>query len=128
MISAFIADGYTEPFFLKAIDKVNPDVSGEFRPMTVTEQAEYKKAWDKLGKAEDTVGQRKLVAQWLVKNLISWDLTLPTGGLAPITVANVLQLKDPVFFRLFNIITLSEVSDDKPEGTKPTNLETDAGN
>jgi hypothetical protein len=137
-ISAFIGDGYTEQGYIKAIPKVSDAITFEFRPMTLEDQAQWSKEWAKLGKVEDGVGQRKLSAAWLAKKLVSWDVAGqigkdPTGapviGIVDCTKPeNLMRIKDTVFFKLFNIVSLTEPSEDKPEGSKPFSLPESAGN
>jgi len=122
-VSAFIPDdGYTETAFLKAVDKIHPSVTFDFRPMLIEEQAQTRKEWERLAKAEDLVGQRKLYAGKLAKHIVGWDLVNPRGGLVAITPENILRLKDVLFFKMFNVVTLNQMGDDAPEGAKPTDL------
>lgn len=123
MSSGFISDGYTETAYFKAREKMYEALVFEFRPMTLTEQAEWQKEYDRIQKKEpdNPLAVRENVATWLARKLVNWDLTGPAGKVE-ITRANVLKLKDDLFFRLWRVVSLQEVWDDLPEGAKPVDL------
>src|SRR5271165_1650316 len=104
-VFGIIEDGYTEPFFIKGKEKMYPAVTGEFRPMTLTEQSEFSKDAKKFEKSEDQNGLKTLHAKWLAKHITRWDMVGRKGAI-DITTENMMKLKDELFFRLFKIIFL----------------------
>lgn len=112
-LSGFIDDGYTEQGLIVAAEGLYPAVRFLFRPMLVTELAQYS---TRVSQATDEAVRRE-VARWLSLKLVEWDVRdgqdrevpIRPVGLDPL--ANLLRLKPPLFVKLWKIICCDLPSD-----------------
>lgn len=111
-MKAYISDGYTESGYIGAKPGHAPELSFTFRPMTVTEEAEYNHLAGKLSTEREKL---RLAAKFITEHLINWSLCGLDGTMLQITQANVLSLKPVLFYRLWAIINGNQGSDLQPD-------------
>jgi hypothetical protein len=126
--NAYLEDGYTETGFLAGLPRLHPAVNFEYRPMLVTELAQYSARTAHC--SEEAV--RREVARWLSIKILEWDVTDVRGQVVPIQsssadpLENILRLRPAVFTRLWKIVSGDSPSD--PPFDKAIDLEADAKN
>jgi hypothetical protein len=118
---AIINDGYNETAVIHEVPRLYPAVKFAFRPMLISQRQDYFKGAEKL----TGLPLRRFVAGYLVAHLVSWDVQDAKGQPVPITVDNVLRLKEKLFTRLFGIVNTDEASDETPDET-PAEKDQDA--
>lgn len=125
-MSDFLDDGYTEAGYLKAVDGIHGCLEFEYRPALVKtadritgliqgERPDWERFADSAAKAMAT--DPGLLKSWSMKNR--------KGESVPITVDNLLRVRNQLFHKLWMVIAGQMPSDGQP--SKP-NLEADAKN
>lgn len=111
--SAFIADGYTQPGYIKPLENCWPPVKFKFRPMLYPERKVILHDPD-LPPDE----QSALAAEAMSVRLVCWNVENPlTGKLVEINQQNVLRLQPDLFQIMFFIIAGQRASDTDPDWT-----------
>lgn len=93
MSGAYIFDGYSEWFELKAEEGLYEAVHAEIRPMTSLEISRLSSVTDKLEGEQ----QRRRIAELLVPHIIEWDLKDEKGQTLPISAQTLLRLRQQVY-------------------------------
>ncbi len=109
-VLGFIDDGYTEQGFVRGEPGLHPDVRFEWRPSVPEELDRYNADADRLKGTE----LRKHAARFLAAKLVSWDLRNGKGDVVPISLPNVLRLKDGLFMHLLRVTLGIRASDVDP--------------
>ena len=104
-------DGYTEAGVLNEVRGIHPRVSIRWRPLTIEELCDYFRAAEKL----KDIQLRRFIAGYLSSHLKEWDLKDGKGEPVPIDSAHLLRLKEPLFQRLWRIITTDAAPDEEPD-------------
>lgn len=107
MTCAFIDDGYTEEFFLRAIPGITPDISGHFRPMTAAEMGDHLQRVDKMTEPE----ARQDAAKRMADKIKEWDVRNSKSEPVEIKVENIMKLKQPAFSGLWEIVQARKSGD-----------------
>ena len=111
MTSAFIEDGYTEERYIKAVDRMHPEVRFKFRPILPEDRAAFIEDVATGSKQDPKKGER-LVGQALADHLVEWSLDLPPEP------ANIMLLKPSLMNRLSMIVLYArDPGDDDPTAT-----------
>lgn len=100
-------DGYSERVWINASTCVYPRVEFEFRPMIQPELVNYDKHAAKL----TGMALRSFVAGLIAAKIKTWDLKDAAGAVLPITEETCLKLKDPLFHRLFGVVSNQQGAD-----------------
>ena len=120
MTSAFIEDGYTEERYIKAVERMHPEVRFKFRPILAEDRAAFIEDVATGSKQDPKKGER-LVGQALADHLVEWSLDLPP------TPANIMLLKPSLMNRLSLVILYArDPGDTDPTKTMDKKLEADA--
>jgi len=118
MTSAFIQDGYTEERYIKAVERMHPEVRFKFRPILAEDRAAF---IEETGSEQDPKKGERLVGQALADHLVGWSLDLPPDP------ANIMKLKPSLMVRLSMIVLYArDPGDTDPTKTMDKKLEADA--
>lgn len=104
-------DGYTESGTVAAMPGIYPAVRLTWRPMLIEELVAYHKAADRASPLQ----LRQVVGKLLADHIVSWDLKGGKGETVLVSTANMLRLKDPLFNRLFGVVSTQEAPDSLPD-------------
>lgn len=104
-------DGYCEPFFIAAVERLHPALRGTFRPMRIDDRARWGDGVNALP-AEERIAK---TAEALAGQLVSWDLRDRTGQPLIGTVERIRTLKPALYDRLFSIVWGYSPSDIDPQ-------------
>lgn len=116
-------DGYTLPCYIAPKPRMHNAVRFAYRPTRIVDRAT-------LIEVNGNVAEKAFslyLAEWMAKRIVSWSLKQvgPDGMMVPmpITPANLLTLKSPLWLRLINIVVWgSDAGDEDPERSKQENL------
>lgn len=130
-MASFIADGYTEPFYVAAIPGIHEPLRGRFRRALGWENAEARRTAAQLKPRE----AEHHWAKFIKSKLIEWDLKTPDGKPVDLTEANLLRMNPTLNEALTAIVMSARASDADPETVDPVDPtpaedreRTDAGN
>lgn len=101
-------DGWTEHGVIKGVANLYPRIELSYRPFTVLELAEYGRVSEALRPEE----RARLMAGHLAGKIKSWDLRGPKDDPWARTAEGMLALKDPLFFRLWALVTMQSPPDE----------------
>lgn len=107
-------DGYTETAVLRGLLGVYPRVEFTYRPLTIEEIVNYESAAEKFAGMQ----LRRLAARCITSHVKRWDLEDYKKEPLPIADEVVMKLKEPLFNRLFNVITGRQPPDESPGQTE----------
>ncbi len=108
---AVIADGYTEPGYIKEVSGIHGDVRFTFRPMTVDARSALYALSDKM---KPEAYDQKCAAE-LAAHLTSWDITDGKDVAVPISAKATINLKPLLFNRLLSIVVGQAATDLDPD-------------
>lgn len=103
-------DGYTEPFYVKAIPGVYGSVRGRFRPLTHPERQVVTAKVATLAPVESSHYMLRTVCTFVKE----WDIKNEKGAAVPLEPAKVF-LRGALLDRLFNIVCGFDGGDIDPE-------------
>lgn len=112
MLSNFLDDGYTEKSFIRGVPGLFGDLRFEFRPMRLDQRAPVLSKWNKLEADKQTAA----MAQFVARQLVSWQLKTAKGHDVPVSAENLMRLRPALQERLVNIVL----------GIEPADLDGDA--
>jgi len=118
---AYIDDGYTEQGYLQEVRGIHQACRFTYRPVMPGDMRETLHHWAEISATEKT----ERIYETLRKHLIKWDFEYDKKIL-PIEVVTLERLKQPFVDRIFNIITCSDISDERKD--KQASAEDDAKN
>lgn len=104
-----LADGYTERAFLAEQPGLYARVEFSYRPLLIEQILAFADASRPLKGMQ----VRQLVAGLLAAQLKGWDVRDSRGEVVAVTPANLLRLKEPLFMRLWAVVSC----DGPPDGT-----------
>jgi hypothetical protein len=107
-------DGYTETGVIREVVGLYPRLQFRFRPMLIEELVDYFQASEKLKGMQ----LRRLAVNYLITHVKEWDLQNAKSEVAPIDQATLLRLKEPLFRRLFAIVSTDTPADESPNQTE----------
>lgn len=107
-------DGYTETGVIRELPGLYPRLQFRFRPMLIEELVDYFRGSEKL----QGMQLRRLAANYLISHVKEWDLQNAKGEVAAIDLPTLLRLKDPLFRRLFAIVSTDTAPDEAPAQTE----------
>ena len=101
-------DGFTERGWVERVPGLYPRVELSWRPMCMEELAAYANLYEKL----QGMKRRELVAGLMAGKIRSWDLRNPVAGkTVEINEAELLRVKEQLFFRLWGVVTGDKPAD-----------------
>ena len=106
MLSAFIDDGYTREGRIAEEAERWPEIRFSYRPMTAAEYGEHAARIDK-GTESDAY---RVMSEMLARKVTLWNLRNRDGVTVKITSENLLLLVQPVFVKLWGIVSGREPS------------------
>ena len=120
MTSAFIEDGYTEERYIKAVERMYPEVRFKFRPILAEDRAALIDNAAIASEQDPKKGER-VIGQALADHLVEWSLKLK-----PVP-ENIMRLKPSLMVRLSMVILYGrDPGDTDPTKTMDKKLEADA--
>lgn len=93
-------DGYTESAYISKIPNLHPAVRIHFRPARTMERLIVS---DQIRSKASTEAER-IVSQEVADRIVSWDIKLKNGEVAPVTAKFIHSLKAPLYRRLCAIV------------------------
>jgi len=100
-VSAFIDDGYTIDFFIRGEEGLYPPVRGKYRPMISTE---ILRSNDAVRKATDAAAGEVVLAQWMAKRIIEWDIKNRDGEDVPISPETIIKMNPRLSKKLHELV------------------------
>lgn len=113
MKSAFISDGHTRPGYIEETD-FYPASRFEYRPATLQERVVIKDRVAREALRRDAAAGEKLLNQWMVDHLLSWDVKDEDGKEVELTAENLSRLNPAFGFKLHAILMGDAVCDTDP--------------
>lgn len=121
MVNPFIDDGWTESGYIAEAPGLHPACRFEYRPMLRSEI--YRCAREAEKATDDYL---PVLAKWLAKKLVAWDLCGKDGRPAATTPDVLLRLRPRLLDRLVDVVWGREPSDPDPDGKAPAKFDQDA--
>ena len=111
MISAFITEDCIEERYIKAVERMHPEVRFKFRPILAEDRAAFVEDVAIASEQDPKKGER-VVGQALADHLVEWSLDLKPEP------ANIMLLKPSLMNRLSMVILYArDPGDDDPTAT-----------
>jgi hypothetical protein len=118
----YLADGYTQPGFLKGVPNLFEDLRFTFRPAVVEERSQILTGYSS-SKAD--AFDRK-VAQFLAQKIKSWDVVDQYEQDVAVSAAAILRLPPELFQKVWQVVGGFEACDTDPNWPDETIDRTDA--
>lgn len=107
----YLADGYTQPAYLKGVPNLYEDLRFTYRPAVVEERSQIVATF---GNAKPDAFDRK-VAQFLAHKIKSWDVVDSQGGEVEISATAILRLPPELFQKVWQVVGGFEACDTDPD-------------
>ena len=109
MLSAFITENCIEERYIKAVERMHPEVRFKFRPILAEDRAEF---IHRTGKEKDPKRAERIAGKALADHLVSWSL----GD--DVSPGRIMKLKPSLLARLVSIVLYArDPGDDDPTDT-----------
>src|SRR5436309_10839864 len=103
----YLADGYTQPGYLKAVPNLYEDLRFTYRPAVIEERSQILAGFST---TKPDAFDRK-VAQFLAQKFKTWDVVDPRGQDVEVSAAAILRLPPELFQKLWQVVGGFEACD-----------------
>ncbi len=107
----YLADGYTQPAYLKGVPNLYEDLRFTYRPAVIEERSQI---LANFSTTKPDAFDRK-VALFLAQKIKSWDIVDPPGQDVEVTAAAILRLPPELFQKLWQVVGGFEACDTDPD-------------